>query len=79
MLCKHALYVCAMYTEGTYKICNHAFEGLLWRLAGCLVGTHTFVYWETDAFLHKTLYNAALSYPIRLFLFHCVRGKVSAG
>lgn len=66
-------------TQRALKICNQVFEGLLWRLAGCLVGTHTFVYWETDAFLHKTLYNSALSYPIRVLLFHSVSGNVSAG
>lgn len=38
-----------------YVAAPYAFEGLLWRLAGCLVGTHTFMYWETDAFLHKSL------------------------
>lgn len=62
-----------------YVAAPRVFKGLLWRLAGCLVGTHTFVYWETDAFLHKSLYNAALSYPIRVLLFHSVSGKVSAG
>lgn len=45
-----------------------------WLLV-CLAPTH-FVYRETDAFLHKALYNAALSKRIRGLLYHCVREEV---
>lgn len=62
-----------------YVAAPHVFEGLLWRLTGCLVGSHTFVYQKTDAFLHKTLYNDALSYPMKVLLFHSASRKVSAG
>lgn len=43
---------------------NHIFEGLLLWLQDSLVGTHTFLYLKTDAFLHKIL-----SYLIRALLF----------
>lgn len=41
----------------------------------CLAPTH-FVYRETDAFLHKALYNSAPSCPIRGLLLHCVSEEV---
>lgn len=45
-----------------------------WLLV-CLAPTH-FVYRETDAFLHKVLYNAAPSDPISGLLFHSVSEEV---
>lgn len=63
------------YTEShcTYVAAAGAFRGA--AVAVCLAPTH-FVYRETDAFLHKALYNAAPSKRIRGLLFHCVSEEV---
>lgn len=61
---KHVQFIYSVFTQDTQKSATMFLRSCC---SGWLVGIHTLLYWGTDAFLRKTLYNVGLSYKISSF------------